>query len=229
MSLHQNAWQLSGFWLNRQIRRSEVVRKCISKDTTVLDIGCAEAFTTKYIIEKAKTVVGIELNFDNLRIAKEKVYEGHFINGSIDFLPFKDNSFNAITILEVLEHLPKDLQLRGMDETNRVLSHGGNLILSVPFKEKIQYTKCIHCNQETPLWGHLHSFDEKKISSLLPDGLFSLVESFELPHIVYISCLSVFKFLPVQAWLKLNDLLGKMKFLRGYWIILNYKKSAKLR
>jgi ubiquinone/menaquinone biosynthesis C-methylase UbiE len=112
--------------------------------------------------------VGIELDFDNLGIAKQKLEGVFYINGSIDFLPFLDNYFDAATILEVLEHLSTELQTKGLQEANRVLKSQGTLIISVPYKEQITITKCIHCNRDTPLYGHLHTFDENKVTALLP-------------------------------------------------------------
>ena len=47
----------------------------------------------------------------------------------------------------------------------------GKLIITVPYKEKIQYHLCIHCNQLTPANAHLHSFDENTIQKLLPEEL----------------------------------------------------------
>ena len=79
MSISQNAWDLKNISLNRQKRRSEFVRKCIPKSTKkIIDIGCAEGFTTSYMINDDKFIVGIELNFDNLRTAKQKT-KGFFI------------------------------------------------------------------------------------------------------------------------------------------------------
>jgi ubiquinone/menaquinone biosynthesis C-methylase UbiE len=227
MSILQNAWNLNGMLLNRQKRRSELVSKCIPSSTKkIIDIGCAEGFTTKYMIDKDRFVVGIEINFDNLRIAKHNVKEVYYINGSIDFLPFTDEFFDATTILEVLEHLPTELQIKGLQEANRVLKSHGTLIISVPYKEQITYTKCIHCNKDTPRYGHLHTLDENKIASLLPQEYsFQLKEKFNIPHMVYISCSNVFKHLPLSIWLKLNNLLGKTKILRGYWIVLKYIKT----
>lgn len=212
--------------LNRQKRRSELVKKCIpTKVIKVIDIGCAEGFTTSYIMDMHKFVVGVELNFDNLRIAKQKVTGAFFINGSIDFLPFLDNYFDAATVLEVLEHLPTELQIKGLEETNRVLKSQGVLIISVPYKEKITYTKCIHCDQNTPLYGHLHSLDEHKVTALLPSiSLYILEEKFNIPHIVHISCSSILGRLPLSIWIKVNNLLGKFNRLKGYWIILKYIK-----
>lgn len=227
MSILQNAWNLEGWLLNRQKRRSELVRKCIPRNAKkIIDIGCAEGFTTSYIKDKDKFVVGIELNFDNLRTAKQKVKGVFFINGSIDFLPFLDDYFDAATILEVMEHLPTTLQTRGLEEANRVLKSQGTLIISVPYKEQIIHTQCIHCNKDTPLYGHLHTLDENKVTELLPSRYsFNLEEKFNIPHMVYISCSNFFKFLPLSLWLKLNNLLGKTKLLRGYWLILKYVKT----
>ncbi len=227
MSISQNAWDLDGMLLNRQKRRSELVRKCIPSSTKrIIDIGCAEGFTTKYMIDKDKFVVGIELNFDNLRTAKQKVKGVFYINGSIDFLPFLNNYFDVATILEVLEHLPTELQTKGLQETNRVLKFQGALIISVPYKEQITLTKCIHCDKDTPLYGHLHTLDENKVEALLPpEYSFQLKEKFNIPHMVYISCSNLFKYLPLSIWLKLNNLLGKTNLLRGYWIILKYIKN----
>jgi hypothetical protein len=39
-----------------------------------------------------------------------------------------------------------------------------------------------------------------------------------------ISCLNIFRNIPLSLWLKINNLLGKIKIQRGYWIILKYVK-----
>lgn len=221
----QNLWQNKGILLHRQIRRSQVVKKCLNNKDKILDIGCAEGFTTSYISNNNNLVIGIELNMEYLKLAQKKVKGAIFINGSIDYLPFKDNYFDAVSILEVLEHLPIDLQQSGLKESSRVLNKNGTMVISVPYKEERVFTRCIHCYKETPLWGHLHSLDENNITSLLPHHAFTLKEKYNLPHLFFVSCLSIFKFLPISLWLKFNDILGKFKFQRGYWMILKYLKT----
>jgi ubiquinone/menaquinone biosynthesis C-methylase UbiE len=225
MTSLQNIWQLKGVLSNRQKRRSQVVKKCLTNNSkTILDIGCAEGFATNFIIDKNTFVVGIELNFDYLLIAKSKVKGVFFINASIDHLPFRDNYFDGVSILEVLEHLPSELQHRGLQEANRVLRSSGIMVISVPYKEQIISTNCIHCKKDTPLYGHLHELDENKVSAILPEKSFNLVEQYNIPNLMIISCSKIFMIFPLSLWLKINNLLGKINILKGYWIVLKYIK-----
>ena len=167
-------------------------------------------------------VVGLELNLETLNIAKKKVGGVSFINASIGFLPFRDNIFEAICMLEVLEHMGFDIQRECMKEVNRVLESNGLIVISVPYREKIINTTCIHCGKLTPLYGHLQSLDEHKITSLLSPYHFSLTKIHHLPNVGLVSCSRLFRWLPLPLWLIVNKVLGFVR--KGYWIILQYKK-----
>jgi ubiquinone/menaquinone biosynthesis C-methylase UbiE len=121
-----------------------------------------------------------------------------------------------------LEHLPNAAINKGIAEVNRVLKSGGTLIVSVPYKEKITYTRCIHYGKLTPLWGHIQSFDENKLKKLLPDN-YVQTEKKNLPNVELISCNKLLGKLPLTFWLIINSILGLIR--KGYWIILKYKKS----
>ncbi|HEY7227749.1 MAG TPA: class I SAM-dependent methyltransferase [Nitrososphaeraceae archaeon] len=219
----QNIWQLKGPMLERQIRRAQIVRKSLKQGNAknVLDIGCAEGYTTKFISEGCNIVVGIELNFQSLRIAKNMLKNVEFINASIEYLPFRAECFDTVCILEVLEHLPTKVQRNGLNESERLLQSNGSIMISVPFKEQVIQTTCIHCNKITPLYGHLHSLDVEKISSLVPPQ-FKIVESYHLPNVQILSCAKIFKPLPLAIWSKINELLGLYK--KGYWIVIKYQR-----
>jgi ubiquinone/menaquinone biosynthesis C-methylase UbiE len=92
----------------------------------------------------------------------------------IDYLPFRNNYFAGVSILEVLEHIPTELQKMGLIEANRILHSKGTLVVSVPYKEQILFTNCIHYYKDTALYGHLHSLDEDKINTLLTKKYFKL-------------------------------------------------------
>ncbi|MEM2806613.1 MAG: class I SAM-dependent methyltransferase [Candidatus Bathyarchaeia archaeon] len=165
---HQNIWELQGSSLHRQVRRAEVVKSMLKNSKAVLDVGCAEGFITSFISDFSTYVVGIDLDRDSLKIAKVKVKNVDFVQASITNLPFRRGWFDAVTCCEVLEHLPNHIIEKGIKEIDGVLSTKGVLLISVPYREQITYTRCIHCGKLTPLWGHLQSFDENKVSSLLP-------------------------------------------------------------
>jgi hypothetical protein len=125
-------------------------------------------------------------------------------------------------VLEVLEHLPTDLQKKLCREIDMSLKKGGTIIITVPYKEQITYMRCIYCGKMTPLWGHLHSMDEKKVSQLLPRQ-YAFIASCHFPNVEIVSASTIFQHLPFRFWLLLNNLLGRIR--KGYWILLKYRKE----
>lgn len=225
--MRQNIWEQRKAGLHRQKRRAQLVTSYLKKSHVkrILDIGSAEGYATSFISITKAFVVGIEINMESLRIAKEKVKNIEFINASIDNLPFREGVFDAVCILEVLEHLEIEIQKKGLEDVDRILCNKGNLVISVPYKESIIQTKCIHCGKDTPLYGHLHSLSELDIQKILPHADYRLLTKYRLPNIQLISCKDTFEPLPLQAWLFLNEILGFIS--KGYWIVLHYVKDRR--
>ena len=219
----QNIWELKGSPLRRQTKRAQLVKHMLkhSKAKLILDVGCAEGFITSHLSQLQAQVIGIDID-EGLKIAKSKVKNANFLRASITHLPFKEETFEAVTLLEILEHLPDTTISEGIAEVDRVLKSGGNLIMSVPYKEKIIYTRCVHCGKLTPLWGHIQSFDESKLRSLLPKN-YVQIEKKHLPNVELISCNKLLGNLPLILWLVINNILGFI--CKGYWVILKYIKS----
>jgi ubiquinone/menaquinone biosynthesis C-methylase UbiE len=61
----------------------------------ILDVGCADGYTTSLISEGSYFVIGVDLNMESLKVAKNKVKCGVFINASIDHLPFRGDCFDV--------------------------------------------------------------------------------------------------------------------------------------
>jgi ubiquinone/menaquinone biosynthesis C-methylase UbiE len=76
--------------------------------------------------------------------------------GDVTDMPLPDGAFDAVSLLEVVEHVPE--WTAAVDEALRVARCGA--LVTVPYREQLQTTVCVHCHRATPLWGHLHSFDE---------------------------------------------------------------------
>ena len=69
-----------------------------------------------------------------------------------------------------------------------------------PYKERIRYTLCIHCNQPTPWNAHLHSFDRKKLLSYFPESTLRHAYRFGSKVLVVARAPKVFSSLPLWIW-----------------------------
>jgi 2-polyprenyl-3-methyl-5-hydroxy-6-metoxy-1,4-benzoquinol methylase len=96
----------------------------------LLEIGCSAGYLTRFFKDKTDRIVGFDINFPALQSAKERNREHSVICGSVEKLPFLDDSFDAIVMLEVIEHIDSDVA--AVNEVRRVLKPGGTLILSTP-------------------------------------------------------------------------------------------------
>jgi exopolysaccharide biosynthesis WecB/TagA/CpsF family protein len=95
----------------------------------VLDLGCGNGSYTAELARRAEYVCGIDLQMPHLRAFRDAIPR---VQGSGEHLPFASESFDAVTMIEVLEHTGCDTRV--LAECFRVLKPGGLLILFVPNK-----------------------------------------------------------------------------------------------
>lgn len=103
----------------------------LSEGDRVLDCGCGMGF---YLMAMAKLremrLVGLDTWLERLRWARAEGVSAGLTNGGVYQLPFAANSFDAILLSEVLEHLSQEKA--ALVELRRVLRPGGVLAISVP-------------------------------------------------------------------------------------------------
>jgi SAM-dependent methyltransferase len=77
-------------------------------------------------------VFGVDLAWDALQPAATRGLGGRLARGTIERLPFRDGSFDAVTSFEVVYHLGVGDDRRAFAEFRRVLRPGGVLLLRLP-------------------------------------------------------------------------------------------------
>lgn len=154
----------------RRLRERILRRIAVDNSSSILDVGCGKAWLAQALLPQGATVCSLDISTANPRRALE-LYpsEKHCaVVADAYALPFRDGTFDFIVSSEVIEHVPDPRSF--VHELLRCVKPGGKLIISTPYKEKLRYSLCIHCNQKTPMNAHLHSFDEDNLGSLTPDN-----------------------------------------------------------
>jgi len=103
----------------------------IKNNTKCLDFGCFDGkFIYKSLKYKNIEFIGVDRNVE---IIKKNPYKLKLINiNSNNNLPFKNETFNYISILDVIEHIYDQKKI--LIELNRILKKGGIIIITVPRK-----------------------------------------------------------------------------------------------
>lgn len=96
----------------------------------VLDVGCGDGFITNAImnIRSVEDIHGIDISKTAIHLAKAKYPHIDFEVGQVTELPFESNYFDAITAIELIEHIYDTEQM--FKEFFRVLKNNGYLIVT---------------------------------------------------------------------------------------------------
>lgn len=97
----------------------------ISKKGTLLDVGCGAGFLTNRMAKEGFQVTGVDLSQESLNVAEryDTTKTAKYIKADACHLPFADDSFDVVTTLDFLEHVPNPADV--VKECARVLKPGG--------------------------------------------------------------------------------------------------------
>ncbi|MBU1147869.1 MAG: class I SAM-dependent methyltransferase [Candidatus Omnitrophica bacterium] len=103
--------------------------KRLSDKGKLLDIGAASGIFVKVAKDAGYQACGVEPSLWMCKIAKER-YGVSVFPGTLEAAGFKDDSFDIITMWDVLEHVPDPMKT--LKDVKRVLKPGGLLIVNYP-------------------------------------------------------------------------------------------------
>lgn len=140
-----------------------------TKPSSILDIATGTGDLAIQFAENtgAEKIVGLDLSDGMLSVAKKKVagkplaQKIEFIQGDSEALPFKDNTFDAITVSFGIRNF-ENLEV-GLSEIFRVLKKGGIFVVletSVPAKFPFKQGYNLYSKNILPLVGKMFSNDK---------------------------------------------------------------------
>lgn len=153
-----------GGWYHRDDwPRVSFVADLLRPGGDVLDVGVGAGQFVNILARSGRfrSIVGI----DKTRFKKYTELEPGISTstGDIAHLEFPDDSFDAVTCMEVLEHVPSDVFVAGLAELRRVCR--GQLIMSLPF-----------CEPEPISKTHVRRFEATDIREAFPDATYTLLD-----------------------------------------------------
>ena len=122
----------------------------ITKESRVLEIGCATGYYAVHFADKCKEYVGIDLIERHIEIFKAKITENKLENVScqigdatnLEGIP--DNSFDVVCCLGPMYHLPPDERELAFAECKRVCKTDGIIALAYINKVGVYVGACVH-------------------------------------------------------------------------------------
>lgn len=149
----------------REQQRISDLMRLVPRDVgRALDVGARDGYLASRLADLVSQVVAVDLELprcDDSRVLLEA--------GDARRLRFEDGSFDLVLCAEVLEHIPEPGMTAACRELARVTR--GHVLVGVPFEQdtRVGRTTCQACGARNPPWGHVNSFDRRRLEALFPD------------------------------------------------------------
>jgi len=124
----------------------------------ILEVGGGQGGLTALLYPQAQ-VTNIDLSPQYAQAPSNQQKRVHFVCGDATNLPFENQSFDTVTMFDVLEHIPDDE--KAVSEALRVLRPGGFILVSSPNENwRFPYygfmkSICPSENEIMEEWGHV--------------------------------------------------------------------------
>lgn len=137
----------------------------------ILDVGCSIGWFPKVATESmgVKKLVAIEPEIEKLKQARKNAPKAVIKKGVASKLDFAKNSFDVVSLFDVIEHVPPSTEPKVFSEISKVLKKGGYLIISTPYDSLVSKIT-------DPAWyfGHRH-YSAERMNSLLNTAGFEVL------------------------------------------------------
>ena len=161
-------------------RKALVSEMNVSGKGRVLDVACGTGDIGLEILKRKKSdvsVFGLDFSVNMLMLAREKIKNNgkesrlHLTAGNAFYLPFKNNTFDAVTIAFGIRNISD--KLSALNTFHNSLKHGGMLLileLNTPKKGHLLNSYLVYFKKILPLIGWFFS-KNRAAYQYLPDSV----------------------------------------------------------
>lgn len=145
--------------------------KEVKPGSKILDYGCGTGFLIDHFLGKAFDTYGADTSPASVQFVNEKyknrtAFKGAFL---IDDILRLDKRFDAIFIVEVIEHLTDEFLFPLISNVKRMINPGGKIIFTTPNNENLEDSEvyCPVCEHTFHRWQHMRSWSAESLSAVL--------------------------------------------------------------
>ena len=201
----------------------DFVEKQVGDSKNHLDIGCGSGtFLGNYLKDKKR--VGIDIVKKQIEFANKenKDDKTSFLRYDKSILPFNDNEFDTISLIEIIEHLNEDDTRNLINESKRCLKDNGHIVLTTPNYLSFWPLLEIILNKFSNV-----NYEHQHISKYNYFSLKKFIKSFNLEIIEIGTFMTISPFVAFISF-KLSKFLSKLNFFNLNFGFLIYVKIKKI-
>jgi 2-polyprenyl-3-methyl-5-hydroxy-6-metoxy-1,4-benzoquinol methylase len=138
----------------------EIIKSSGAK--TVLEVGCGDGWNCGEMVNAGLNVVGIDWSINGIAYASALVPKARFLRADVrspEFTAQFPNKFDAVALVEVIEHIPPHECVEAIRNIIEPLKKGGTFVLTTPSE---------NFPNDNPL--HYQHFTEQKIRQMMSDA-----------------------------------------------------------
>lgn len=143
------------------------------KHTTLVDVGSSFGWLEKELLnlDRSIKIVGVEPDVNAVKFSNKNIKGAKFLVGDALKLPIGNNFADIATLFDVIEHIPKNTEIKALAEVNRILKSNGLLFLSTP-----NSTLFMNLLDPAFYFGHRH-YKTSQLTSFLKKSGFKILNS----------------------------------------------------
>jgi len=139
-------------------RYSWVSQQCVGRE--VLDVPCGMGWGTS-LIRGTRKLIGLDLSPEAIAEANRRYGNiAQFRIGDMGKLDYPEASFDVVSCLEGIEHVPVEVGRKFLAEAERVLRPGGVLLLSSPYCRTMPHSGNAY---------HIHEYQPDEIRAVVSE------------------------------------------------------------